>query len=215
MALNIKIIPVTPYEQNATLLWDDANGEAVLVDVGGDVPLLWAQVQELGLQLKAVWLTHGHLDHSGGVVELLKRADVPVIGPHREDLFLLESLPETTRAYAKHGFEFSPSFVPTRWLEEGDCVSVGTYTFDVLHVFGHTPGHVVFYCAAEKLLIAGDTLFKESVGRTDFPRSDPQGLLDNIRTKLYTLPDDVRVLPGHRDTTTIGYEKQHNPYICG
>lgn len=215
MALNFEIIPVTPYEQNCTLLWDDESGEAVLTDVGGNADLLWQRVQQRNLNLKEIWLTHGHLDHTGGVVNMLKYIDVPVIGPHRDDLFLLESLPETTLAYAKHGFELSESFLPTRWLEDGDKVSVGQYIFNVLHVFGHTPGHVVFYCASEKLLIAGDVLFKESIGRTDFPRSNSQSLLDNIRTKLYVLPDDVRVLPGHRGTTTIGYEKQFNPYIRG
>lgn len=213
MALHLTIIPVTPYEQNCTLLWDDESNDAVLTDVGGNAPEIWQYIQDNHLNLKEIWLTHGHLDHVGGVVKMCELIDVPVMGPHEDDLFLLEDLANKTREYAKYGFEFSPNFLPTRWLEEGDQLKLGNYVFDVLHIPGHTPGHVVFYCAAEKLLIAGDTLFKESVGRTDFPRSNTQDLLNAIRTKLYVLPDDVVVIPGHRDTTTIGHEKQHNPHV--
>lgn len=213
MALYLTIIPVTPYEQNCTLLWDDESNDAVLTDVGGNAPEIWQYIQDNQLNLKEIWLTHGHLDHVGGVVKMCELIDVPVIGPHEDDLFLLEDLANKTREYAKHGFEFSPNFLPTRWLQEGEQLKLGNYVFDVLHIPGHTPGHVVFYCATEKLLIAGDTLFKESVGRTDFPRGNTQDLLNGIRTKLYVLPDDVVVIPGHRDTTTIGHEKQHNPHV--
>lgn len=216
MALNIQIIPVTPYEQNCTLLWDDETREAVLTDAGGEAQYLWEIVQQQQLKLKAIWLTHGHLDHVGAVVKLREiDPSIPVLGPHQDDLFLLEELPEKTREYAKYGFEFSPTFLPAQWLNEGDKLTVGRYVFDVLHIFGHTPGHVVFYCASEKLLIAGDVLFKESVGRTDFPRGNTEDLLYNIKTKIYTLPDDVVVIPGHRGTTTVGHEKQHNPYVRG
>ncbi|SSY70185.1 MBL fold metallo-hydrolase [Alysiella crassa] len=213
MALHLTIIPVTPYEQNCTLLWDDESNDAVLTDVGGNAPEIWQYIQDNHLNLKEIWLTHGHLDHVGGVVKMCELIDVPVMGPHEDDLFLLEDLANKTREYAKYGFEFSPNFLPTRWLQEGEQLKLGNYVFDVLHIPGHTPGHVVFYCASEKLLIAGDTLFKESVGRTDFPRSNTQDLLNAIRTKLYVLPDDVVVIPGHRDTTTIGHEKQHNPHV--
>lgn len=213
MALNLTIIPVTPYEQNCTLLWDDVSRDAVLTDLGGNTPEIWQYIQDNNLNLKEIWLTHGHLDHVGGVVAMKELIDVPVLGPHQDDLFLLEDLPNKTREYAKYGFEFSPSFLPTRWLNEGEQLHLGEYTFDILHIPGHTPGHLVFYCASEKLLLGGDVLFKESVGRTDFPRSDTQALLNGIREKLYVLPDDVMVIPGHRETTTIGHEKQHNPHV--
>lgn len=210
MALNYQIMPVTPFRQNCTLLWDDVTNDAVLIDVGGDVDILLHEVATRSLNLCAVWLTHGHLDHAGGVPFLLQKCDVPIIGPHRDDAFLLQSLPETT---ANYGFPVCPAFEPTHWLNEGDVQQVGEYTFQVLHADGHTPGHVVFYCAEASLLLAGDVLFYESIGRTDFPRGNHQALLDNIRHKLYTLPDDTLVIAGHGRTTTIGHEKQHNPFV--
>ena len=212
MALQIQIMPVTAFRQNCSLLWDDETRDAVLVDVGGDAEHLLAEVDKRSLKLNAIWLTHGHLDHAGGVPMLLERQNVPVIGPHPDDQFLLDALPETTASY---GFPVCPVFAPTRWLHEGDTLSVGNFAFDVLHIPGHTPGHVVFHCAAAKLLIAGDVLFYESIGRTDFPRGNHQDLLDNIRNKLFRLPDDTLVIPGHARTTTIGHEKQFNPYVGG
>lgn len=213
MALQFQIMPVTPYEQNCTLLWDDISRQAVLTDVGGDADTIWQIVQEKQLTVKEIWLTHGHLDHVGGVVKMTELNPTPVLGPHPDDQFLLDDLANKTTEYAKHGFEFSPNFLPTRWLHEGEQVNLGEYVFDILHIPGHTPGHIVFYCASEKLLIGGDVLFKESVGRTDFPRSSTEALLKGISEKLYVLPDDVLVLPGHRGTTTIGHEKRHNPFV--
>lgn len=210
MTLQLQIMPVTAFRQNCSLLWDDETRDAVLVDVGGDAEHLLAEIQQRSLKLNAIWLTHGHLDHAGGVPMLLERQSVPVIGPHPDDRFLLDALPETTAAY---GFPVCPTFTPTRWLHEGDTLSVGNFAFDVLHIPGHTPGHVVFHCAAANLLIAGDVLFYESIGRTDFPRSNHQDLLDNIRHKLFRLPNDTLVIPGHARTTTIGHEKQFNPYV--
>lgn len=210
MALQIQIMPVTAFRQNCSLLWDDETRDAVLVDVGGDAEHLLAEVDKRSLKLNAIWLTHGHLDHAGGVPMLLERQSVPVIGPHPDDQFLLDALPETTASY---GFPVCPVFAPTRWLHDGDTLSVGQFTFQVLHIPGHTPGQVVFYCAAAKLLLAGDVLFYESIGRTDFPRGNHQDLLDNIRNKLFRLPNDTLVIPGHARTTTIGHEKQFNPYV--
>lgn len=210
MALNVQLMPVTSFRQNCTLIWDDESLEAVLCDVGGDVPMILDEVKKLGLTVKAIWLTHGHLDHCGGVVEFLEHMTVPVFGPHRDDDFLLQSLPEITASY---GFPISPSFEPSQWLDEGQTLNFGVHRFHVFHIPGHTPGHLVFYCAEQKLLIAGDVLFYESVGRTDFPRSSTEALLHGIRHKLYSLPDDVVVIAGHGRTTTIGHEKQYNPFI--
>lgn len=210
MSLHIEIFAVTPFRQNCSLLWCSDTRQAVLVDAGGDAQFLWQAVQERGLTLTALWLTHGHLDHAGGVPFVQSYVDVPVIGPHRDDEFLLQSLPETTASY---GFPVCPAFTPDQWLEEGMQVTVGNHRFDVLHIPGHTPGHVVFYHPEQQLLIAGDVLFHESIGRTDFPRGNHRQLLDHIRNKLYILPDSVNVLPGHGRPTTIGHEKQYNPYV--
>lgn len=210
MALQVQIIAVTPFRQNCCLIWDDKTKEAVITDLGGDVAAVREEADNLGLNLKAIWLTHGHLDHVGGVVEMKQHRDLPVFGPHYDDLFLLEALPEIT---AQYRFPVSPAFEPEHWLQEGEQLTVGEYTFDVLHISGHTPGHIVLYCVSEHLLIAGDVLFYESIGRTDFPRGNHQDLLDNIRNKLFVLPDETNVIPGHGRLTTIGHEKQHNPYL--
>lgn len=210
MSLHFDITAVTPFRQNCTLLWDDESREAVLTDVGGDVPQLLEEIDRRGLTLKAVWLTHGHLDHAAGADELMRLRPVPVLGPHADDRFLLEQLPVITREY---GFPVSPAFEPQQWLAENDCLSVGRYRFQVLHIPGHTPGHVVFYCAEAGLLVAGDVLFYETIGRTDFPRSNHGDLIRNISEKLLTLPEDTTVIPGHGRMTTVGHEKRHNPFL--
>lgn len=210
MTLQIDIIPITPFRQNCTLLWDSNSKEAVFTDVGGDAVYLLNRADELDLNLTAIWLTHGHLDHASGVAEMIAHRPLPVLGPHQNDDFLLNSLPEMTRQY---GFPASPALTPNRWLQDGEFLNVGQYRFQVLHIPGHTPGHVVFHCAEIKLLIAGDVLFYESIGRTDFPRSNHQDLVYHIRHKLLTLPDDTTVVSGHGRLTTIGHEKQHNPFL--
>ncbi|MCX8753355.1 MBL fold metallo-hydrolase [Snodgrassella sp. B3837] len=210
MALNVQILPVTPFQQNAALLWDDVSKEAVLTDVGGEAERLLEAVETHQLNLKAIWLTHGHLDHASGVEELTTLQPVPVLGPHQADNYWLQALPEVTASY---GFPISQPFIPTRWLNEGEALKVGEHTFIVFHIPGHTPGHVVFYSQANKLLIAGDVLFRESIGRTDFPGSNHSDLIRGIQEKLLSLPDDTRVLPGHGPMTTIGHEKQHNPFL--
>lgn len=211
MALQSEVIVVTPFYQNCTLLWDDETNEAVLIDVGGDVLHILEEVARRELVVKATWLTHGHLDHVGGVVELVhNNNDIVILGPHIEDEFLLDSLPQTT---AQYGFPVSPAFKPTHWLEEGEFIQVGNHQFKVLHIPGHTPGHVVFYCATSDLLIAGDTLFYETVGRTDFPYGSHEDLIQNICIKLLVLPEQTKVITGHGRMTTIGHEKQHNPFF--
>ncbi|KEQ00033.1 Zn-dependent hydrolase, including glyoxylase [Snodgrassella alvi SCGC AB-598-J21] len=210
MALQIQVIPVTPFQQNAALLWDDVSREAVLTDVGGEAERLLSVVSQHQLKLQAIWLTHGHLDHASGVADLTEQQSVPVLGPHQSDDYWLQALPEIT---ANYGFPVSKPLTPTRWLEDGDELSVGEHKFIVYHIPGHTPGHVVFYSQANNLLIAGDVLFRESIGRTDFPGGNHADLIHGIQSKLLTLPDSTRVLPGHGPMTTIGHEKLHNPYL--
>lgn len=210
MALQIQVIPVTPFQQNAALLWDDASREAVLTDVGGEAERLLSAVSQHQLKLQAIWLTHGHLDHASGVADLTEQQSVPVLGPHQSDDYWLQALPEIT---ANYGFPVSKPLTPTRWLEDGDELSVGEHKFIVYHIPGHTPGHVVFYNQENNLLIAGDVLFRESIGRTDFPGGNHADLIHGIQSKLLTLPDSTRVLPGHGPMTTIGHEKLHNPYL--
>ena len=210
MSLKIQIMPVTPLQQNCSLIWDDETNEGVLTDVGGDVEHLLAAVDKLGVKLQAIWLTHGHVDHAGGVLALTKKHPLPVIGPHQDDQFWLDKLPQST---AQYGLPISPAFKPDRYLNEGEQLQVGAYTFDVLHIPGHTPGHVVFYCADVDLLVAGDVLFHESIGRTDFPRGNHADLIRNISTKLFVLPPETQVIPGHGRMTTIGHEVKHNPFF--
>ncbi|KES10859.1 MULTISPECIES: MBL fold metallo-hydrolase [Snodgrassella] len=210
MALQIQVIPVTPFQQNAALLWDDVSREAVLTDVGGEAERLLSAVSQHQLKLQAIWLTHGHLDHASGVADLTEQQSVPVLGPHQSDDYWLQALPEIT---ANYGFPVSKPLTPTSWLEDGDELSVGEHKFIVYHIPGHTPGHVVFYNQENNLLIAGDVLFRESIGRTDFPGGNHADLIHGIQSKLLTLPDSTRVLPGHGPMTTIGHEKLHNPYL--
>lgn len=212
MALNIQLFSVTPFRQNCLLLWDDESRQAVLTDLGGDVDFVREEVAKLGLHIDAIWLTHGHLDHVAGVPAWWQHENTAVLGPHQDDEFLLQALPEST---AQYGWQNTPAFVPTRYLNEGEVLNVGKYEFQVLHISGHTPGHIVFYCASEHLLIAGDVLFFESIGRTDFPRGNHADLLHNIRHKLYTLPEHTTVIAGHGRHTTIGHEKRHNPFAQG
>lgn len=209
MSLHVEILSVTPFRQNCTLIWDSETKEAVFTDVGGNVDDVLAEADKRQLKVKEIWLTHGHLDHVSGVVEMVEKRGFKVLGPHQEDLFLLENLPTITQSYH---FPISPAFTPDKWLNENDILTVGQYIFQVLHIPGHTPGHIVFYCAEAGLLIAGDVLFYESIGRTDFPRGNHADLLNNIRHKLYTLPEETEVVTGHGRTTTIGHEKQYNPY---
>lgn len=210
MTLRVQIIPVTAFRQNCCILWDDESKEAVITDMGGDADVVWQEIAKNGLKAKEIWLTHGHLDHAGGVVSLHALCRLPVLGPHQDDAFLLDGLPQITQQY---GFPVSPAFKPDRWLNNDEVLSVGRFSFQVIHIPGHTPGHVVFYCEEAKLLIAGDVLFYESIGRTDFPRSNHDDLIHHIRHRLYTLPDDTVVISGHGRSTTIGHEKRHNPFI--
>jgi len=208
--LQYKTIPVTSFQQNCSLLWCDQTNEAVLVDPGGDVELLLKVVSDTGVNLKEIWLTHGHLDHVGASAELKKQLNLPVIGPHIEDEFLINALPKQCEMF---GFSLVENFTPDRWLNEGECLKVGNEELSVIYSPGHTPGHIVLKHSGQKLLWVGDVLFRHSIGRTDFPRGDHQQLLTSIKNKILTLDDDYRFIPGHGPESTIGEERIHNPFL--
>lgn len=206
-----RIIPVTPFEQNCTLIWCDETREAAVVDPGGDLDRIRAAVTAAGVTLKQILLTHAHIDHAGGVADLAEQASLPIVGPHEGDQFWIDLLDEQSRRF---GFAQARPFVPTRWLHQGDSVQVGKLTLEVRHCPGHTPGHVVFFEPQSRLAIVGDVLFAGSIGRTDFPGGDFQSLVDAIRRELFTLGDDVKFIPGHGPMSTIGRERATNPFVA-
>jgi len=204
------IIPVTPFQQNCALLWDDASKVAVVVDPGGEVDRILAAIDQAGVTVERIWLTHGHLDHAGGAHELRERLNgVPIEGPDRRDEFLLQGLEAQGQQY---GFAMR-NVEPDRWLTEGDEVALGEHRFAALHCPGHTPGHVVFVNHAARFALVGDVLFQGSVGRTDFPYGDHAALIDAITTKLLPLGDDFAFLCGHGPGSTIGAERRSNPFL--
>jgi glyoxylase-like metal-dependent hydrolase (beta-lactamase superfamily II) len=209
--LHARVIPVTPFEQNATLLWCDLTRRAAVVDPGGDLDRLDRALQDEGLGLERIFVTHGHIDHAGGAADLAERHGVPIEGPQEEDAFWIEQLPSQARMF---GFPASRAFVPTRWLHQGDRVWVGEAELQVLHCPGHTPGHVVFFEPQSRLAIVGDVLFAGSIGRTDFPRGDYDTLINSIRERLWPLGDDVRFIPGHGPMSTFGEERRSNPFVA-
>ena len=208
--LKYEVLPVTPFMQNCSLVWCEETRDAALIDPGGEMAHLLKAVADRGLQLKAVWLTHGHLDHVGAAAELAQHYGVPVFGPEKEDEFWLQGLPAQSRMF---GLEECQPLTPDRWLNEGDTISIGNVTLQVLHCPGHTPGHVVFFDDRAKLLISGDVIFKGGVGRSDFPRGDHNQLISSIKDKLLPLGDDVIFIPGHGPLSTLGYERLHNPFL--
>ena len=209
MPLRAAIVPVTPFAQNCSLLWDDATNRAAVVDPGGDLPRILDAVEKTAVTVDKILLTHGHIDHTGGAAELKERLGVPIEGPHLADRFILERLDETGRRY---GLEARP-VVPDRWLEEGNEVTVGDLAFDVLHCPGHSPGSVVLVLRGEPFAVVGDVLFRGSVGRTDLPGGDPAALIRSIEEKLLPLGDDVAFLCGHGPMSTIGEERRTNPFL--
>lgn len=208
--MRYRIVPVTAFEQNCTLLWCEATARAAVVDPGGDLDRVLGAAAEEAVEVEKILLTHAHADHAGATAELAERLQVPVEGPQREDAFWIESLAEQSRMF---GLPPSRPFTPDRWLEEGDRVEVGEGTLEVLHCPGHTPGHLVFFDRAEGLALVGDVLFHGSIGRTDFPGGDYDTLIGSIRDKLWPLGDAVRFIPGHGPLSTFGEERRTNPYV--
>ena len=208
--MKFRVIPVTPFEQNCTLLWCEKTRQAAVMDPGGDLHEIMAAIAEEGVSVTKLLLTHGHIDHAGATAELARKLGVPIEGPHAEDAFLLAALPEQSQRY---GFPLAESFVPSRWLNDGDSVVVGEETLAVLHAPGHTPGHVAFFSPSARVALVGDVLFRGSIGRTDFPRGDFDTLIASIRDKLFPLGDDVTFISGHGPLSTFGEERRSNPYV--
>ena len=208
--MKIAIIPVTPIQQNCTLLWDDDTKRGAVVDPGGDVPLIMAEIAKHGVTVERIALTHGHLDHAAGAAELKEAlGGVPIEGPDERDRFLLDSLPEQCRAFGMTG----RAVTPDRWLTEGQTIELAGLPFSILHCPGHTPGSVVFVQAERRFALVGDVLFRGSVGRTDFAYGDTNALIDAIRTKLLPLGDDMAFLCGHGPGSSIGAERASNPFL--
>jgi glyoxylase-like metal-dependent hydrolase (beta-lactamase superfamily II) len=208
------IIPVTPFEQNCTLIWCEVTKRAAVIDPGGDVPNIEEAIAQSGVNVEKIWLTHGHLDHAGGAAELKEKlgGKVPIEGPHIADKYLLDTLVESGKRFGVGGFR---NVTPDRWLNEGDQVKVGELSFDILHCPGHSPGSVVFVSKPMRFAHVGDVLFNGSVGRTDLPGGDHATLINCIKTKLLPLGDDVSFICGHGPGSTIGQERQTNPFIVG
>ena len=209
--LNYRVVPVTPYQQNCSVVWCDQTKEAAVVDPGGDLHLIQSVLDQNQLQLKQILLTHGHLDHAAGAAALASKYKVPVIGPQHEDKFWIDQLPDQCKAM---GFPPSQHFEPDRWLTQGDVVKVGRSELQVFHCPGHTPGHVIFFDPANKVALVGDVLFQGSIGRTDFPRGNYEQLIQSIRGNLWPLGDDVQFVPGHGPMSTFGQERATNPFVA-
>jgi glyoxylase-like metal-dependent hydrolase (beta-lactamase superfamily II) len=203
-------IPVTSFQQNCSVVWCDQTLRAAVIDPGGDLDLVLAEVARLGLALEQIWLTHAHIDHVGGVAELAARFNLPIIGPHQTDQFWIDSLAEQGKMF---GFANARAFKPTRWLVDGDSVSIGNSRLTVRHCPGHTPGHVVFHSSEANRAFVGDVLFAGSIGRTDLPQGDHDTLIASIKQRLWPMGDDTVFIPGHGPESTFGIERRSNPYV--
>lgn len=204
--------PVTPFQQNCSVVYDDATQRAAVIDPGGDLDALLAEIDRRGLQLEQIWLTHAHIDHAGGTGELARRRSLPIIGPHPADQFWIDGLPQQS---AMFGFPPAERFAPTRWLHDGDTVELAGHVLQVRHCPGHTPGHVVFHSPEMQRAFVGDVLFAGSIGRTDFPQGNLDTLIASITQRLWPMSDDTVFIPGHGPESTFGRERRTNPYVGG
>jgi glyoxylase-like metal-dependent hydrolase (beta-lactamase superfamily II) len=204
------IAPVTPFQQNCTIVWCVKTRKAAIIDPGGEIERLLGALKSNDLTLEKIWITHGHLDHAGGTAALKAATGAPVEGPHREDAFWIDQIPTSG---ARFGMPGAQAFTPDRWLDDGDEVTLGETQFEVFHCPGHTPGHIVFFHRGARFAQVGDVLFQGSIGRTDFPRGDFQSLIKSITGRLWPLGSDVQFVPGHGPMSTFGAERRTNPFV--
>ncbi|MDP6031687.1 MAG: MBL fold metallo-hydrolase [Alphaproteobacteria bacterium] len=209
--MKYSIVPVTPLMQNCSLIWCEETMKGAAVDPGGDLDAILGCAREKGIELEKILVTHGHVDHAGGVAELAEKQGLSIEGPQPEDLFWINDMPQQATVF---GLSEARVFIPDRWLEDGDATTVGKVNLQVLHCPGHTPGHVAFFEGKSRIALVGDILFKGSIGRTDFPKSDHEMLLRSIREKLWPLGDDITFIPGHGPSSTFGEERSSNPFVA-
>lgn len=208
--IGLFIAPVTPLQQNCTTVWCTRTNKAAIIDPGGSIDAILAEIARRGLTLEKIWVTHGHLDHAGGTAELKEKTGCPIEGPHPDDQFWIDGIEQQGKAY---GMPEARGFTTDRWLFDGDTVTLGETTWEVIHCPGHTPGHVVFFSREAGFAQVGDVLFQGSIGRTDFPRGNLDDLLGAITGKLWPLGDHVRFVPGHGPMSSFGDERRSNPYV--
>ncbi len=207
--LKATIIPVTPFQQNCSLIWDDTSKVGAVIDPGGDLDAIQSAIKEVGMRVEKIVLTHGHIDHAGGADELRATLGVKIEGPHLADKFLLENLNKQGKEYGIA----AKNVTPDAWFDDGDTARIAGHSFSVLHCPGHSPGSVVFVNEQHKLILMGDVLFQGSIGRTDFPYGDHDALINAIKTKVLPLGDDYTFIPGHGPASTLGNERQTNPFL--
>ncbi|RYF77913.1 MAG: MBL fold metallo-hydrolase [Comamonadaceae bacterium] len=210
--LRYQTVPVTPFQQNCSLVWCEATKKAAVIDPGGELERLIATAKALDVTLEQIWLTHAHIDHAGGTGELARRLALPIVGPHPGDQFWIDGLPQQSVMF---GFPPAEPFTPTRWLHDGDTVTLGDETLSVRHCPGHTPGHVVFHSASAQRAFVGDVLFAGSIGRSDFPGGNHDELIASITERLWPMGDETVFIPGHGPESSFGRERRSNPYVRG